>query len=147
MAEKTLTKEEWAQVEKTLSGIYGRVELLVDDLKVLLSREQVSKNTLGIVVFIEGRVNGAWFGATNDCPEQPYTYPKHRYVYTAKSRAEQKKIIQKFGKKQSAGIGITIDKIDKKITLWQPMFPSAKAVRRHYEKTFNSIELLEADSI
>lgn len=143
MAEKTLTKEEWAQVDSQLSGLCGRVEMMVDGRNVTLTRGRISQNTLGVVVYIDGEWKGTWIGKTNDCPEQPYTYPKQRFVYTSKSRAEQKKMIKRFGKRRCKEIGITAEDVDRKITIWQPMFPSAKAVRRHYEKTFQSIELVK----
>jgi hypothetical protein len=143
MAEtKTLTKEEWARVEEALSGIYGVVNLRVDEFQVTFQRRLISKNRLGIVVYVGGEMKGTWFGDEKpDCPEQRYLYPHSRYVYTAKSRAAQKKLIKKWGKRFSKECGQGDP--DQKTVCYKPFWPSATAIRRHYQKTFTSIELIE----
>lgn len=93
-AEKTLTKEEWGRLEKALSGIYGIAKLKVDGHEVSFERRLIDKNRLGIVVYIDGVLKGEWLGKEKaDCPEQRYLYPRSCFVYTAKRRAEQKKLL------------------------------------------------------
>jgi hypothetical protein len=36
-----------------------------------------------------------------------------------------------------------LDDADKKIRIYLPFWPNATAIRRHYQKTFESIELIE----
>ena len=137
MAEKTLSKEEWAQVEKALMGRYGLVKLQVDDRKVTLERALIKKNQMGIVVYVDGVWRGEWVGTANDCPEQRYLCPRDSFVYPAKQRAEMKKISKRRRKEWG------LRDPDTKVRIFYPYWPNATAIRRHYQKRFTSIELIE----
>ncbi len=137
-----MTKEEWVQVEKALSGLYGHAKLKIGGYDITLQRSLIKKNQLGVVVFVNGQWKGEWVGKENDCPEQTFLCPRDRYVYTAKSRAEQKKLIKRYGKRRSDSL-FGVGDPDKKIRIFLPWFPSGKAARLYYQKKFVGIELIE----
>lgn len=138
MAEKDLTKEEWARVEKAVSGLYGNAKLKVDGRDVTFARERIGKNRLGVVIYVDGSWEGKWFGEENEeIPEQRYLCPQEKYAYTAKSRAQMKKFSKK--KLKEWGYGDP----NKKVRVFYPYAASLTPIRRHYQKTFASIELVE----
>lgn len=133
-----ITKEEWARVERAVSGIFGRAKLKVDGREVLLVRERVSKNGLGVVIYVDGSWEGSWIGvAKDDCPEQRYMCPHPRFRYPAKFRKELKKAGKRFCKKYGWGDP------DEKVLIYYPYATSLTPIRRHYQKTFRSLELVE----
>jgi len=131
-----MTKEDWAKVEKALSGTYGHAKLKVDGLEVTFRRAQVSKNRLGIVTYIGGEFKFVWLDPKKEFPGQRYLRPVSKFVWTAKSRREMKKM----SKRRLKALGYDPDE---KWHGYDALWPSATAIRRHYQKTFESIELIE----
>jgi len=131
-----MTKEDWEKVAKALSGTYGIAKLKVDGREVDFQRELVSKNTMGIVTYVDGKFKGAWFSPENDHPEQKYLRPVSKFIYSAKDRKALNKS-PKWVKKER------VFDPNKKHHYFDPIWPSATAIRRHYQKTFTSIELVE----
>lgn len=129
-----MTKEDWAKIEQTLSGHYGRVTIKIGDRVILLVRQLVAKNRLGIVVRVDGKIS---WGSPN---EQDTEYQFHRqvvrYIWSAKSRVAASKISKK-------GLERLKWNPDEKGIYYVPYWTSFTALRRHYQKTFASIELLE----
>jgi len=136
-----MTKEQWAEVEKALSGLYGRARLRIEGREITLARELVSKNKLGVVVYVDGEWKGEWIGVAKDCDEQRFMYPSRRSAYSTKERDRQKRLLKRFGKRWCKEQGITDP--NKKATIFLPFFPSATAARRHFQKNFSEIELVE----
>jgi hypothetical protein len=131
-----MTKEDWARIEKALGGIYGYAKLQVDGREVTFQRQLVSKNSLGVITYVDGHMKGVWLSPREEYPERRYMRPFSRYIYPAKQREKIKKM-PKWMKKD-----LRIDP-DEKIQLFSSIWPSATAIRRHYQKTFTSIELIE----
>jgi len=131
-----MTKEEWGKVEKALSGTYGYAKLQVDGRAVLFQRQLVSNNQLGIVTFIDGEFKGAWISAKEERPKQKFLRRVERFSWPSKTRAELKKWPKKMLKKSGYDP-------DEKYHFFSPIWPNATALRRHYLKTFASIELVE----
>lgn len=131
-----MTKEDWEQVDKALSGIYGRVELQVDGRKVSFCRTLVGKNRLSIVTYVDEKIHGEAWLQKNNHPDSRYWQPKSRYLWKPASRREMKKM----GKRRLQTLGYDPDE---KQHYFEPFWPNATAIRRHYQKTFESIELVE----
>lgn len=55
-----ITTEQWDEIKQQFSGLVGRVELTLDEHRIVLKRQQVSENQLAIVVYIDGFVRGKW---------------------------------------------------------------------------------------
>lgn len=129
-----MKKEEWEKVEKALSGTYGQAKLQVDDREVTFQRALVSKNRLGIGMYIDGELKGKWL--FNECPEQLYFRPAWKSAWPAAARREMKKL----SKRSLKQLGYDPDKKHHYFTF---VWPNVTAIRRHYQKTFESIELIE----
>jgi len=133
-----LNKEDWTRIEKALSGTYGMVKLKVDGREVTFQRALVSKNRLGIGTYVDGVMKGAWVSSENHHPEQRYLRPVSRFAHKPKERA----MLQKTPKRLREELGPFFDP-DRKIHFFDLTWPSATAIRRHYQQTFESIEILE----
>lgn len=133
-----MTKEDWAQVEKALSGTYGMAKLQADDFAVTFQRRLVSKNRLAIVTYVNGVMKGEWICPEDVHPEQSCLRPASRYMCKPKERAELKKI----RKRTLRALGPAFDP-DRRWHYFDLSWPSVTAIRRHYQKTFTSIELIE----
>lgn len=131
-----MTKEDWTKVEKALGGIYGHAKLKVDGRDVKFSRQLVSKNKLGIVTYVDGLIRWEAMDVKAKHPDSPYWRPRSRFFYTAKSRAAAKKMSKRLLKQLG-------EVPDKKFYFFDPTWPNATTIRRHYLKTFESIELIE----
>ncbi len=131
-----MTKEDWARVEKALGGTYGYAKLQVDGREVTFQRGLVSKNRLGIGTYIDGAFKGVWLRSNTECPEQQYMRPASRFLWKEKDRV--------FFKKQSKAVlkKYNVDP-NAKHHYFDPFWSSVTSIRRHYQKTFSSIELLE----
>lgn len=130
-----MTKEEWAAIEKELSGTFGSVKLKADGHEVTFYRGLVGKNRLGIVTYVDGWIRGEWIVEPKKHPESKYLRPDAKYLWSRKERLELKKM-SKLALKQSG-----IDP-DKKFEFLRSDWPSVTAIRRHYEKNFENIELI-----
>jgi hypothetical protein len=135
--EGSMTKEQWDQVEKALAGIFGMVVLQVDGHKVSFKKEFVAKNKLGIATYVDGYWKGIWFSSKEEHPEQRYLKPVYKFLFKPKRRAEMKK----FPKRLLKAMEINPDE---KYLMYTPLWSSVTEIRRHYQKTFSSIELIEA---
>lgn len=135
-----MTKEDWQKVEKALSGYVGSVTLLVDGHEIKFQRGLVKKNTIGIGMFVDGKMEREWCGLKNSHPEQRFYYQKEFFVYTAKSRADAKKLSPRDRKRW----GVNLDEVNKKDIHFTPMWPSAAAIKRHYSQNFPAAELIAA---
>lgn len=142
MAEKTLTKEEWANVDRVLSGLFGRAELQVDGRKVTFLRVKRSKNSLATMTYVDGVFEGGWISHDAVAAERFFMRPTAIFTYKPAERARLKKMSKRMRKL----LGEHFDP-DHKFMYFTPYWTSAAQIRRHYEKTFNSIELLKAGSI
>lgn len=133
-----MTKEEWARVEKALSGTYGMARVKADEFVVTFHRQLVSKNRLAIVTYVDGYMKGEWINAEDPHPEQRCLRPASRFMCGPKERAALKKIPKRTREKW----GPAFDP-DRKWHYFDRCWPSVTAIRRHYQKTFTLIELKE----
>ena len=136
-----MTESDWEQVEQTLSGLVGYVKLRADGRVVTFARGRISANRLGIATYIDGHFREAWCSFQSECPEQRYLRPVDRFLWPAKARiywrrlsARERKILQKERPE-------LVD-IHAKVRSYSPIWPSAKAIRRHYERVFAETEFL-----
>lgn len=136
---KSLTKEQWENMECVLGGQFGCVRLSIDGYEVSLSREVIKKNTLGIVVYVGGIARGAWFSVDDD--GSPKYEEARRFwrksgtaLYTAKKKAE---LIKAFGKKKAT----ETFELDKKIYVCTPHWASFSSLKRHLIKNNHNIEI------
>ena len=133
-----MTKEEWTRVEQALTGTSGVAKLLVDGRDIVFQRQLVGNNRLGIMMFIDGSFSWKW--CINIFPEQKYLKRQEKFLYSTKTRAEFKKLSKRDKNYLAKDHAFNADK---KIVSYSPIWNSGIEIRRHYQKTFSSIELVE----
>ena len=136
-----MTPEQWQQVEKALSGTYGYAKLKVDGREVVFSRGMVDKNRLGIITYVDGRWEAKWISSKTEYPEQRFLRPHEKYIYPQKRRDEFKKLPARVRKELVKSV--LRFAIDEKRKWFSPIWHNTVQIRRHYQKTFTSIELVE----
>jgi hypothetical protein len=142
MAAKTLTKEQWAQIEKSLSHPWGAARLTVDGYDVKLEVRRVSQRTMKyeIAVFIGGDIKGQWI--MRDCDERRRFY---RPVVTKVHNKKQRESLLKIPKKTLAKWAKENKNFDPDATfiIYSPTWLTFAPLRRHLEANNDSIELVE----
>lgn len=133
-----MTKEDWQKVETALSGTYGSAKIKADEFEVTFRRGLVSKNRLAIVTYVDGYMRGIWIDAAKQYPEQRCLRPISRPMIKAKERADLKKL----SKRALKALGPAFDP-DRKWHFFDVSWHSVTQIRRHYQKTFAKLELVE----
>jgi len=137
------TKAQWAEIEKQLTGYFGRVELRCDGYQVVAAIEPIATLKQGIVVYVNGYVRGAWMNGEAEEAKKFHRQMK-RYLYSAKQRDEATKKLKSRGLHASlrdwySGVA------EKSISTWAPYWTNAKAFTRHLRKTCTDIELVSLE--
>lgn len=137
------TKEQWAEIEKQLSGYFGRVELRCDGYQVVASIAPVAKLRQGIVVYVDGWIKGEWIKGEAEEAKKFHREMK-RFLYPASKREEAKK------KLKSRYLHATLRNwyagvAEGSVSTWAPYWTSAKAFTRHLRKTCTDIEVVSLD--
>jgi len=137
-----ITKEQWAEIEKQLSGLMGRVDMLCDGYKVSAQVEK-NKMTLVVTIYVDGYIRGEWLFNKNGS-EIPLKFhqEKKRFGFSAKFRALlAKQAKSKYFNKDERDKAAADSK--KTSSHYWPHWPNAKAFCRHIRKTCTSIELVK----
>lgn len=128
------SKEQWAEFEERADRLYCTQKLTCDGFELSVTKAQISKNKLGVVVYVNGWIKGEWLGGEKaDCAEQRFMRPVERYAYRPKFRQEMLKLM---GKRRYAQEGM-----DRKVKYFMPDWPSGAALRRHLAKTCKAITI------
>lgn len=128
-----MTKQEWDKVENALTGTYGVAILNVDGHRISFERVLVAKNRLGITTYIDGSFKGIWMSDKNEYLEQRYLKFESKFLFSKKERDKEMKVPKRY----------RMPGIDNKYCNYSPFWSSATEIRRHYQKTFTTIELVE----
>lgn len=133
----TLTNDQWAAIEKQLTGYFGRVELRCDGYQVVAVVEPIAALKLAIVVYVNGYWKAAWMDGKAEEARKFHRETK-RYLYSARQRDEAKK------KLKSRRLHVTlrdwyVGVAEKSISTWAPYWTNAKAFTRHLRKTCTDI--------
>lgn len=138
----TISKEQWAEIEKHLSGVFGRVELLCDGYKIT-AEIQKNKMKLVVSVYVDGVIKGEWIFNKGDS-EIPRKFHQEikRFAFSAKYRAHlikssKSKLYTKEMRAKDAADAVRTS------SHWWPHWPNAKAFCRHIRKTCTSIEIVK----
>jgi hypothetical protein len=142
---KVPSKEEWDRIIKTLSGVFGSVELLVDGYKVTAQRAQTKKNRLETMVYVNGYIKGEWYrhhklndtAAESELPEETRRFLRP----VTKSLFSPKKVSafeRSCGKRAAKKHGFY-----EKLILYVPYWSSARSFKNHLLKNNHNIEVLK----
>lgn len=132
-----MTKEEWKKVEDALAGLFGSVEMQVDGHRIKFVKTQVGKTRLEIMTYVDGWYRGEWKEAD---PEYRYLRQVTRNLFPPKIRKGYLKLGRKFLKEHNIDVDI-------KFNYATPLWNNFVLIRRHYEKNFTSIELVEINEV
>lgn len=133
-----MKREDWKVVEDKLRWPGASVHLRVDGKDVTL-QVGTDKMKMVIQVFVDGWFRGEWLNVEKPCPEQAYMLRGERFIFSKKGRDGAAKFAKRFGMREAQKY---FGNTDRKFLYFSPIFPSVRAVRLHYEKTFKSIELV-----
>lgn len=137
----TITKDQWADIERQLSGFLGRVELRCDGYEVVAAVKPVASLQMGIVVYVNGWIRGQWMNGETEEPRKFHREIK-RYVWSAKSRAEAAK------KMKSRHVSAELREIYRRrttasVSTWAPYWTNAKAFANRLRKTCTDISVVK----
>lgn len=134
-----ITKEQWSQVEASLSSPYGSANLLVDDFKVTLSIVCAGGLKFEIIVYVNGWSKGEWL--TKDCEERRrFLRPVQHSLWSTKDIAAITKGLSKAAVKKYS------PNLDKKFTSYSLCWPSFAPLKRHLIKNNTTIALAPVDA-
>lgn len=136
------TKEQWQEVEKQLSRLFDGVYLRCDGFVVYASLVRASINRLGIRLFVDGVLAGAWFLSAEDgtYPEQAVRFyrPVDKTRYPPKFVKAMEKAI---GKRRCRADGY-YDKRRYYMTTWG----TPAAFIRHLKKHNDHIQVIDRET-
>ena len=137
----TITKEQWVEVERQLSGPIGRCELSCDGYEVVARVATIAALQLGIVVYVNGWVRGEWMKGEAEEARKFHREMK-RYIWSARLRTEAAKKAK--GRHLPADLRkVYQDRVTASVSTWAPYWTNAKAFTRHLRKTCADISVVK----
>lgn len=135
-----ITKEQWEEIEKSLSRPYGGVKLRCDghDVSAIVMTDKMK---LVIEVYVDGFIKGEWLLNEHEIGVKFYE-KKTKYTLRQKEREEARKNMN------NKRLGKDLREMFKrhyedKFSYYLPSWTNAKSFCRHIRKTCKSIELIE----
>jgi hypothetical protein len=137
----TPTKAQWLEIEKELSGMFGRVELEADGFTVVATVQTVAPLKQGIVIYVDGFWKGEW--CRGEAVEaRKFLQECKRYLWPAKMREQAKKNIKL--RYQTAEVKEYWRRTaEDQLSSWSLYWTNAKAMTRHWRKTCTDIEIVK----
>ena len=89
-----ISKEQWAEIEKQLAGLFGSVIFKYGEFEITVIRGRVSESKTSLVVYVDGVIKGGWYSKDNERPSCiPDVWRKRtRARYTTKSIKDAEKV-------------------------------------------------------
>lgn len=136
-----ITKDQWEEIEKGLSGSYGAVKFKLGEKEITLEKRFIKENVLAICVFIDGQLQPAmgWPGNHFDPIVEQLWNKRSRSVY---SPTEQKRIIKVWGKREAK----KYHDLDKKVEWYEAFFKTFASMQRKYKK-IEGLEFVRTDFV
>lgn len=141
MPNKTLTKDQWQQVEKELSYPFGNVKFICDGFDIAAVVKQIKPLKHVIEIYVNDHIKGSWY--MGDFEEsKKFWCPKTLWLYKAPARAEAKK------KLTNRRLDTWHKDFYKNIAeshkvMYSPHWSTPSAFCRNIRKTCTSIELIK----
>ena len=138
-----ITKEQWAAIEKEMSGGWVSIRFRYKGHEIGVSRERKSESTTVLTVYIDGVIKGAWACSPDKKPDDmPEFLPqvwstKTQSLYSPKKIAELEKSIGKRKAKQY------FPNLHAKVQIYMPYFSKASVLCRQFKK-LEGLELTHA---
>ena len=89
-----ISKEQWAEIEKQLAGLFGSVIFKYGEFEITVIRGRVSESKTSLVVYVDDAIKGGWYSKDNERPSCiPDVWRKRtRARYTTKSIKDAEKV-------------------------------------------------------
>jgi hypothetical protein len=127
-----MTPEDWKYVENELTPPIGFVKLICDGYEVALRVVMITKMSFGVEVFVNGIRKGNWI--IEECEESRRFYRRvERPMYKPHEHKEIKNVCKILGKKSYH---------DEKFVYFKPYWTNVTALRRHFCKHNQDIQLV-----
>lgn len=138
-----ITKEQWAEIEKDLTGYFGCKKFQLGEDSICIAREQWKEGERRLIVYFNDTLRPAWTHRQDDKNYNPlvekFWCKKSRAKWRAKFRASMTKI---YGKRR---VREECPDLDEKLTFYVPYFTKAKALVTQLKK-IEGLELVEPES-
>lgn len=137
-----ITKEQWEEIEKGLSGSFGAVKFRLGEKEITLEKRFIKENVLAICVFIDGTMNQkiGWSGEHYDPIVEQLWNKRSRSVF---SPIQKKRIEKDFGKRRAKKV---FEDLDKKVEWHEPFFKTFASMQRKYKK-IEGLEFVRTDFV
>lgn len=134
---RPIEAKDWDDIKRTMSGLFGMVNLRVDGYRVTLDRRLVSANRMTNLLYVNGYMKGEWL--SKDCEERKrFMRPVTRSLF--RTRKPDAKMVKELGKRRAEKImGELFD--EKKFTAYMPEWPSIASFKKHLLANNTSIEI------
>ncbi|ENN99775.1 MULTISPECIES: hypothetical protein [Pseudoalteromonas] len=89
-----ISKEQWAEIEKQLAGLFGSVIFKYGEFEITVIRGRVSESKTSLVVYVDDVIKGGWYSKDIERPSCiPDVWRKRtRARYTTKSIKDAEKV-------------------------------------------------------
>lgn len=139
-----LSKDQWQEIEKSLSHPYGFVKLKCDGYVINAVVEKYKGLKYCLVVYVDGVFEGKWMDGKDERALK-FHCKRRSYALAGSKRAEALKEIKR--RSLNKELKNFYQKwLDKYIDTWMPFWPNAKSFCRHIRKTCQSIEFINRDA-
>lgn len=131
-----MTKEDWEYVEKELSGIFGKVDFIIDNYNVTIACEQEKTRHYVLMVYIDGKFDLKW--AMEDCDIRRRFCSRHtRCSLNQKQRNRLRRERKAFR-----------EEVKKRLSYeyFLPYWNSFRTMKTHFVKNNTSIELVRKET-
>lgn len=137
----SVTKEQWAEIERQLSGPYGRVELKADGYDLVLRVEGYTVLRQCVAVYVNGVLKGEWF--KGEAPEaRKFCCEKRSWVWSAKMREEAKQKLK--SRRLDPILREHYTRVAERFsTVWMPAWLNPKSLTRHLRKSCTDISVVK----
>ncbi len=134
-----ITKEQWEEIEKELTGYFGNVKFKIEDTEISINKEFIKENKLGYLVYLNGIISDA------------YSNPKHKDFRPISQKVWHKKTMSYYKPREKAKLikdwGIRkakkmVPDLDKKIIYYVPYFEKFSVLKRQFSK-IKELELVK----
>lgn len=131
-----MIKEDWEFVEKELSGIFGRVDLIVDNYNVTIACRLERTRHYALMVYIDGKFDLKW--AQEDCDIRRRFCSRHTKCYLDQKQRNRLKRERKAFREE----------VKKRMTFeyFLPYWNSFRRMKAHFIKNNTSIELVKKEN-
>ena len=128
-----ISKDDWKQIEKELSGAYGTVELLIDGYEIILQVRWVGPRKFAIMTYVNGKFLAKWL--SDDCEERRrFLCENKRYLWKPKTREAMRKLFKRYPKYYTSGDPAEF------FRYYTPFWGSFSRLKAHLLKNNKSIE-------